>query len=102
MRMLVKLRVQNPNDAPIEFNGVFVEMDEATLQRLANEGWFVYRFLDGTVRFMCSWATTPEMVDELGEAIFHQVGHMYGLRHEFDETRYRAYNPLSKIWPTTA
>ena len=21
-------------------------------------GWFVYRFLDGTVRFMCSWATT--------------------------------------------
>jgi len=27
MRMLVKLRVQNPNDAPIEFNGVFVEMD---------------------------------------------------------------------------
>jgi len=27
MRMLVKLRVQNPNDAPIEYNGVFVEMD---------------------------------------------------------------------------
>lgn len=27
MRMLVKLRVQNPNEAPIEFNGVFVEMD---------------------------------------------------------------------------
>ena len=54
---------------PVEANGVFVEMDQPTLERLADHGWFVYRFLDGTVRFMCSWATTPEMVDELGEAL---------------------------------
>lgn len=54
---------------PVEANGVFVEMDEPALQRLRATGWFVYRFLDGTVRFMCSWATTPEMVDELGEAL---------------------------------
>lgn len=27
MRLLVKLRVQNPNDAPIDFNGVFVNLD---------------------------------------------------------------------------
>lgn len=54
---------------PVEANGIFVEMDEPTLERLRGEGWFVYRFLDGTVRFMCSWATTPEMVDELGEAL---------------------------------
>ncbi len=27
LRMLVKLRVQNPNDAPIEFNGVSVKID---------------------------------------------------------------------------
>jgi LEA14-like dessication related protein len=27
LRMLVKLRVQNPNDAAIDYNGVFVEMD---------------------------------------------------------------------------
>src|SRR5262245_59261874 len=26
LRMLVKLRVQNPNDAPIEYNGAAVEM----------------------------------------------------------------------------
>jgi len=26
-------------------------------------------FLDGSVRFMCSWATTPEAVDELAEAL---------------------------------
>jgi threonine aldolase len=53
----------------VEANGLFVEMDEAALDRLKGEGWFVYRFLDGTVRFMCSWATTPEMVDELGAAL---------------------------------
>lgn len=27
LRLLVKLRVQNPNDTPVEFNGVAVEMD---------------------------------------------------------------------------
>lgn len=54
---------------PVEANGVFVEMDEPTLSRLQAAGWFVYRFLDGSVRFMCSWATTPEAVDELCEAL---------------------------------
>ncbi|MCR5874709.1 beta-eliminating lyase-related protein [Phenylobacterium sp. J426] len=50
---------------PVEANGVFVEMDEAALSRLHAAGWFAYRFLDGSVRFMCSWATTGEAVDEL-------------------------------------
>lgn len=27
IRMLVKLRVQNPNDSPVEFDGVFVKLD---------------------------------------------------------------------------
>ncbi|WP_297511833.1 low specificity L-threonine aldolase [uncultured Caulobacter sp.] len=54
---------------PVEANGLFVEMDEPALERLRGEGWFVYRFLDGTVRFMCSWATTPEMVEDLGAAL---------------------------------
>ena len=27
LRMLVKLRVQNPNDVPIEYNGVYVKLD---------------------------------------------------------------------------
>ena len=27
LRMLVKLRIQNPNDLPVNFNGVFVQMD---------------------------------------------------------------------------
>lgn len=54
---------------PVEANAVFVDMDEAALQRLHAAGWFVYRFLDGSVRFMCSWATTAEMVEELAEAL---------------------------------
>lgn len=54
---------------PVEANGVFVEMDEAALKRLHAAGWFAYRFLDGSVRFMCSWATTAEAVDELGATL---------------------------------
>ena len=50
---------------PVEANVVFVRMDEATLVRLREAGWFVYRFIDSSVRFMCSWATTAEAVDEL-------------------------------------
>ena len=54
---------------PVEANGVFVEMDEARLADLQAQGWFVYRFLDGTVRFMCSWATTLESVEAIGETL---------------------------------
>ena len=50
---------------PVEANAVFVQMDEPTLKRLHGAGWFVYRFIDGSVRFMCSWATTTEAVDTL-------------------------------------
>ena len=51
---------------PVEANAVFVQMDEPTLKRLHAKGWSVYRVIDGSVRFMCSWATTAESVDELG------------------------------------
>jgi len=32
-------------------------------------GWACYRFDDGSVRFVCSWATREEAVDELLQAI---------------------------------
>ncbi len=54
---------------PVEANGVFVEMDEPTLRRLRDTGWFVYRFIDGTVRFMCSWATSAQVVDEIADVV---------------------------------
>ena len=58
-----------PITHPVESNAVFVTMDEPTLQRLRSSGWYVYRTLDRSVRFMCSWATTAAAVDELGEAL---------------------------------
>jgi threonine aldolase len=54
---------------PVESNGVFVEMDEPTYKRLTGQGWQVYRFIDGSVRFMCSWATTDEAVEALGATL---------------------------------
>ena len=51
---------------PVEANGVFVEMDEPALGRLKARGWQVYRMTDGSVRFMCSWATRAEDVEALG------------------------------------
>ncbi len=54
---------------PVESNGVFVEMDEPARLRLQSAGWMANRFLDGSVRFMCSWATTAESVDELAQAL---------------------------------
>ena len=53
----------------VEACAVFVRMDDAALARLKDKGWAAYRFSDGTARFMCSWTTTPELVDELGEAL---------------------------------
>lgn len=54
---------------PVEANAVFVEMDDAALSALHAAGWFAYRFLDGSVRFMCSWATTEEAVEQLGQTL---------------------------------
>ena len=58
-----------PLTHPVEANAVFVRMDEPALERLRATGWFVYRFIDGSVRFMCSWSTTVEAVDELAAAL---------------------------------
>ena len=69
--MAAKLAAASPFKVihPVEANGVFVDMDEPTRLRLVDAGWFAYRFLDGTVRFMCSWATTEAAVEELIETL---------------------------------
>ena len=53
----------------VEANAVFVRMPEQAHRRLNDLGWACYRFDDGSVRFVCSWATQVEAVDELLEAI---------------------------------
>lgn len=62
-------RMPFPVTHPVQANAVFVEMDDERLAALQAAGWFVYRFLDGSVRFMCSWATTEAAVDEITEAV---------------------------------
>lgn len=54
---------------PVEANGVFVAMDEPAFAKLRKTGWMVNRVLDGTVRFMCSWATSETAVEELAAAL---------------------------------
>jgi threonine aldolase len=38
-------------------------------QALNAAGWACYRFDDGSVRFVCSWAASETAVDELLDAI---------------------------------
>lgn len=47
---------------PVESNAVFVRMSDQALDALRARGWAVYAFDDGSVRFVCSWATAPEAV----------------------------------------
>lgn len=54
---------------PVEANAVFVRMPEAAHARLNALGWACYRFDDGSVRFVCSWATQVEVVDEVLDVI---------------------------------
>jgi threonine aldolase len=54
---------------PVQANAIFVHMDASALKRLHDAGWDVHTFSDGTARFMCSWATTAEAVEEIGAVL---------------------------------
>ncbi|MDO8539150.1 MAG: beta-eliminating lyase-related protein [Opitutaceae bacterium] len=49
--------------APVEVNGVFVEMPSSTFAALEARGWHFYRFVgENGYRLMCSWDTRDEEV----------------------------------------
>lgn len=51
---------------PRQVNGVFVQLAEHTINQLRAKNWQFYTFIGaGGVRFMCSWGTTKERIDEL-------------------------------------
>jgi len=53
LRMMVKLRVQNPNDAPVEYDGVYVKLevlDKTFATGVSNEHGSVPRFGESIVR----------------------------------------------------
>lgn len=54
---------------PVEANAVFVALDPAAARALRDQGWVVYDFIGGATRFMCSWATTEALVDEVLAAV---------------------------------
>jgi threonine aldolase len=46
-------------------NGLFVELPAAAAEKMWARGWHFYRFIgEHGYRLMCSWATTPEIVDQ--------------------------------------
>jgi threonine aldolase len=50
--------------APVQSNGVFVELSPALQAALRTKGWRFYTFLgEAGCRLMCAWDTTPETVD---------------------------------------
>jgi threonine aldolase len=52
--------------APVQANGVFVELPKHAIDALHASGWRFYPFVGETgVRFMCSWDTPAEAVDRL-------------------------------------
>ena len=59
---------------PVEANGVFARIDDEAMARLHAESWSIHRAGDGSARFMCSWATSEALVDEMGEALHRAAG----------------------------
>jgi threonine aldolase len=50
--------------APVQSNGVFVELPPSIQSKLREKGWRFYTFLGDTgCRLMCAWDTTAETVD---------------------------------------
>ena len=49
--------------APVESNGVFIELATAVQDRLRQKGWRFYAWGPSGCRLMCAWDTSPETVD---------------------------------------
>lgn len=58
---------------PVEANLVFVDVPQPAQARLQEQGWATFRAGDGSVRLVCSWETTEDMVDEILEAVVRAV-----------------------------
>ena len=54
---------------PVDGNEVFVRLPAETAARLKAAGVGFYPWLDGSFRFVCSWATTADDVAALGKVL---------------------------------
>ena len=55
--------------APVEANGVFLNLSAAAQERLRARGWHFYGFIGGAARFMFAWDSDPARVDALARDI---------------------------------
>jgi threonine aldolase len=51
---------------PVDGNEIFVELPAESADSLKRAGASFYPWLDGSFRFVCSWATTPAEIDDAG------------------------------------
>ena len=50
---------------PVEANSIFVRLTNVQFDNLSRSGWNFYKFIEPDIyRFMCSWATTDQGIDE--------------------------------------
>ncbi|MCC7327319.1 MAG: low specificity L-threonine aldolase [Burkholderiales bacterium] len=64
--------------APVEANGVFIDMPPPMIAGLRERGWQFYEFIGATgVRLMCAWDTPAETVDALARDA-HEVARLEG------------------------
>jgi threonine aldolase len=54
---------------PVDANLVFLRLPGAAHARLTKAGWACHRVDDGSVRFVCSWATTEDAVEAVADAL---------------------------------
>jgi LEA14-like dessication related protein len=105
MRMLVKLRVQNPNDAPIEYNGVYLKLDvldKPFASGVSDERGSIPRFGESIVSVPMTVSTLRVAVQALGlvgsGASFEKVNYkMEGKLggSGFSSTRFQAQGQLT-------
>jgi threonine aldolase len=50
---------------PVEANAVFIELEPAHAQAMADAGWHFYRMGGAGYRLMCSWSTTGAQIERL-------------------------------------
>jgi threonine aldolase len=58
---------------PVEANAVFLRASANSLDALRARGWRFYTFIGGGARFMFSWDSSIERVDELAEDILRSI-----------------------------
>lgn len=60
--------------APVESNGVFVELGSDVQDRLRRKGWRFYAWGPTGCRLMCAWDTAPETVDRFAVDLTEAAG----------------------------